>query len=369
MRFSIKTTFTFLCFGLLCPAGNAAAQPVAMPVTQVSPTTTSQPFRLGPPQSDGPLVVQASFKLHNINDIDDEAQTFEFEGVLTLKWRDPRQAFDPAAAGVDEKIYQGNFQFNEVSPSWFPQEVLVNGSGMYEKDGVVLRVEPDGTQTLIQTVDAVAKSEFNMRRFPYDRHRLEAVFELLGLDDSEVVLKAESEIVYPSGDTIRVPQWIFGSMGMSTRSRSASYAGRSGVSSAFVLRFDVERESFFIVRLVVFPLAVIALLSFSVFWMDRSSLGDRINVSFIGILTGVAYQIVMSDILPRISYFTLITAFLNISFLTMCATVIINLVVGAMDQKGRHDVGDGIDRRCRWIFPVVYFGLNLLATGIAFTFY
>ena len=65
----------------------------------------------------------------------------------------------------------------------------------------------------------------------------------------------------------------------------------------------------------------------------------------------------INDNLPNISYFTLIHGFLNLSFLTMCATVVINLVVGALDRRGKQEIGDCIDRRCRWIFPVTYFGL------------
>ena len=236
---------------------------------------------------------------------------------------------------------------------------------MYEKHGVVLRIQADGTSTLVETLNAVAEAELNMRRFPFDRQRLEAVFEVLGFDDSEVVLRAESETTSSVGDTVRFPQWTITGIGMSTRDRPAPYAGRRGVASAFVVSVDAQRESFFIIRLVFIPLVLIVLLSFSVFWMDRSSLGDRISVSFIGILVAVAYQIVLGDILPRISYFTLVHGVINLSFLTMCGTVVINLVVGAFDQKGKPEVGDRIDRRCRWIFPLTYFGLMLLELGVA----
>ena len=116
-------------------------------------------------------------------------------------------------------------------------------------------------------------------------------------------------------------------------------------------------------RLVIIPLVVIVLLSFMVFWMDRSSLGDRLSVSFIGILTGVAYQLVMSEQLPRISYVTLMHGFLSLSFLTMCATVVINLVVGTLDKRGQVALEDRIDRRCRWGFPLAYFGLLLVMRG------
>jgi hypothetical protein len=110
-------------------------------------------------------------------------------------------------------------------------------------------------------------------------------------------------------------------------------------------------------RLVVLPLGLMVILSWSVFWMERSSLGDRINVSFIGILTAVAYQIVVSEVLPHISYVTLMNGFLQLSFLVMCATVVVNLVVGSLDKRGEVAAGDRVDRRCRWIFPLVYFGL------------
>jgi len=115
-----------------------------------------EPFLLGPPKDDGPVVVRASFQVRDINDIDDEAETFEFGGVLKLTWHDERQAFDPAEAGVAEKIYQGAYQFNELSPAWYPQVVLVNESGLFEKHGVILRVQPDGTLTLVETVNAAA---------------------------------------------------------------------------------------------------------------------------------------------------------------------------------------------------------------------
>jgi len=77
----------------------------------------------------------------------------------------------------------------------------------------------------------------------------------------------------------------------------------------------------------------------------------------------------MSDHLPRISYVTLIHGFSTLSFLTMCATVVVNLVVGALDERGEHERGDRIDGRCRWGFPLAYLGLLLALVGVAVLFY
>lgn len=339
----------------------SGAQMVAAAPTAGAPSTStasSEPaYLLALPTQPRPVVVRARFDLHDINEVSDERETFEFTGTLTLEWQDLRQAFDPAVAGVDEKIFQGNYQFNELAAGWYPQVVLTNVSGLYQKTGVVLRVRPDGTSTLIETLNAEAETKFDMRRFPFDAQRLEAIFEVLGFDEDEVRLQVESDGVAWLAGEGHVPQWTITAATVSVRDRLAPQAGRLPGSSALLLRVDVQRQSWFARRLVVAPLVVIVLLSFSVFWMDRASLGDRVSVSFIGILTVVAYQLVTSEHLPRISYVTVIHGFLNVSFLTMCATVVINLVVGRLDQRGKSALGDRVDRICRWAFPVAYFGL------------
>jgi len=205
-----------------------------------------------------------------------------------------------------------------------------------------------------------------LRKFPFDGHHLEAIFEVLGFDKEEVILKVESKTVRSITRKARVPEWVVTGYRLSIRDRPSSHTGQQReVSSALVVGVEVLRKPFYIVRLIFIPLIIIVLLSFSVFWMDRSSLGDRVSVSFIGILTAVAYQLVVSDHLPRISYFTLIHGFLNLSLFIMCTTVVINLVVGSLDRKGKSELGDRLDRRCRWAFPFAYFGLLFIMYGVA----
>ena len=353
----------------MCCARIATAQGAADFDGASARTSTGAAFILGPPKTGGPAIVRASFQLRDLNDVDEEAETFEFEGVLTLSWRDERQAFDPAALGVDEKIYQGDYQFNEVFDGWFPQVILVNESGLYENSGVLLRVQPDGRLTLVATLNAAVETDLDLRRHPFDRQRVEAIFEVLGFDETEVELQAEPSTSGASASppsSVNLPQWKITDVQTFIRDRRASHHGESGVASTFVLSVELERQSFFMLRLVVLPLVLVVMLSWSVFWMDRSSLGDRLSVSFIGILTAVAYQIVVSEILPQISYVTLMNGFLNVSFIVMCASVVINLVVGSLDRSGRSATGDLIDRRCRWIFPLTYFGLVLLVVAAAF---
>ena len=363
-----------LCAAMLiaCYAHLAAAQPVAQPDQESARAPKTEWSLFGPPEVNGggPVVVRALFRLLNITGIDDDAETVAFSGVLGLVWKDPRQAFDPAQEGVSEKVYSGAYQFNELSPAWYPQIILGNASGQYEIRDVILRVQPDGTSMLNEAVDAVAKVNLNMRRYPFDSQRLEAVFYVLGFDAHRVLLQTTPGSVSVPSRVLTVPQWIL--QGVETSIvivNDVSTGGETHTRSSFVVALDMSRNSLFMLRLVVLPLMLIVILSWSVFWMDRSSLGDRMSVSFVGILTAVAYQITLADIIPKISYFTLMHTFLNISFLTMCGSVAINLVVGAADRRGDEQRGDRIDRRCRWIFPLAYFGLTALSLAVAFLFF
>jgi hypothetical protein len=89
------------------------------------------------------------------------------------------------------------------------------------------------------------------------------------------------------------------------------------------------------------------------------------DISFLGILTIVAYQIMITENLPRIDYMTLMSVFLYLSLLSMAAGVVVNLYVSHLDRQGRVTQGDNFDRRCRWVFPATYLGLNAVS-GIYF---
>lgn len=329
------------------------------------PTSFSQTVLLSPPPSDGPIVIHAGFQLLDINTIDDQAETFEFSGILTLRWKDPRQAFDPAVEGVKTKYFQGNYQFNELSPGWYPEVVLLNVAGTFEKSGVLFRVDSDGTSTLVESVNAVAKTRLNLRRYPFDRQQLKVGFAVLGYSDQELVMDA-----MPMADLdltkIRVPQWELQKVGNRVSKGSVTALQGAEGPSTFVIEIDLRRRFMFVMRLVVLPLFLVVALSWSVFWMGRSSIGDRMSVSFVALLTVVAYQIVLGDFLPRIAYLTIINLFLNFSFILVCATILFNLIIGELDRSGRTETGNRLDIRCRRIFPIAYIGLIALALLVGF---
>jgi len=312
----------------------------------------------GPPDGAGPVQVDIGFLLSNINAINEEDETFDFEGVLSMHWRDPRLAFDPAQTGYDQLFYQGSYQFNEVFSGWWPQVFLANEAGRFDREAVMLRITPQGDVYYTEEIDTVAKSLLQLRRFPFDRQQFYAIFEVLGFDRESVVLRADnadSGVWEDHRHRLNVPQWSEPTVSASVVEYDPLYMdGHDAPLTAFRLQVDMERDPWYMLRLVAIPVIVFVMLSWSVFWMDRSSVGDRMDISFIGILTVVAYQIMFSESLPKIAYLTVLMSFMIISFLAMCATVLVNLRVAALDNSGRHREGDRMDRRCRYLFPLGY---------------
>jgi hypothetical protein len=324
----------------------------------------------GPPTDDGPVVVDIGFHLSNINAIMEENETFDFEGVLSLHWKDARLAFDPAVTGYDQLYYQGDYQFSEVFNGWWPQVFLANEAGRFDREVVMVRITPDGDVYYTEEIDGIAKSQLKLARYPFDRQQLTAIFEVLGFEKQQVVLRADpasSGLWEDEHHQIRVPQWETPRFSTSIIEYDPTYVdGHDKSLTAFSMGVDIERNPWYTLRLVALPVMIFVFLSWSVFWMARSSVGDRMDISFIGILTVVAYQIMFSESLPKIAYITVLMSFMIISFLMMCAGVVINLRVAALDNSGRYAEGDLMDRRCRYLFPITYVLSSLVIGGIIY---
>jgi hypothetical protein len=316
---------------------------------------------LNPPAS--PTLIEVGFYLSDINNINEQQETFEFEGRLISTWRDPRLAFDPKIEGTDIKTYTGDFQFNEVFTGWWPQFVLANESGDFEKQSVVLKHRADGELHLIQEITAKAEMPMALQRFPFDRQSFQANFLVLGYEEDEIQLVADLDHTGRDNWGVQIAQWDIKSLDVRVNSFRPSLKGDlQPTYSQFSVYLDMERQPQFMLRIVVFPLALLCLLCASVFWMDHESLGDRMAISFTGLLTVVAYQFLVGGSLPTIAYFTLMDVFLYSTYAFVAGTIIINLTVDHLNRTGRQDVGDRLDEKCRWIFPSAFLGINTCIT-------
>ena len=216
----------------------------------------------------------------------------------------------------------------------------------------------------------MAEMPMQLRRFPFDRQAFEARFEVLGFRQGQVVLVPDPTTSGTEEDGVDIAQWKLEGLRVDARTEHARYGDdREGELSVLVATLDMARRPAHMLQIVVLPLTLLVVLTFSVFWMDRESLGDRMDISFIGILTVVAYQIIVSDATPGIAYFTLMSAFLYSTYIVLAVGVVENIVVARFDRTGRAAMGDRLDRVCRWLVPLAFVCANLLSAGYFFLRY
>jgi len=102
--------------------------------------------------------------------------------------------------------------------------------------------------------------------------------------------------------------------------------------------------------------------------LDDETASNRINISFIGILSVVAYYFVIQNNIPNISYLTLIDAFIITTFFFLAASVIVSLMVDKLNRAGNSERGDKIDAFSRWGFPSSYLFISVLIVVFFFIF-
>ena len=89
-----------------------------------------------------------------------------------------------------------------------------------------------------------------------------------------------------------------------------------------ILNFEIEikRQSFYYIAKVMTPIFVILLLSWGVFWIKPEEIESRLTISIICFLALVAYNFVIGDAIPKLSYLTWMDTYILLSYLVCACT-------------------------------------------------
>ncbi|MEM8769326.1 MAG: hypothetical protein AAGE43_17945 [Pseudomonadota bacterium] len=309
-----------------------------------------------------PLEVRIGFNLIDITAVREREETLEFEGAIYLFWNDPRLAYDPPGHEAPDdyswtpKItYQGDYAVKEEFPGWRPHVTLANGIGDRNRTNMAVGIWPDGTVAYYETFSARVETPMALRRFPFDVQELEVFFHPFVYQREELVLIPDDSLARTWQQNMGIAEWNRGPVSMAERAVEIAYFDdvRETVSE-FIVTIHLTRQPLHILTSIVFPMVLLVSLTWIVFWLDKESMTDRINITFIGILSVVAYYLVIQENVPRIDYLTLIDGFIIVTFLMLAAGVVLSVVTGKLDEKDQRTRSMKVDRICRWAFPLGY---------------
>ena len=315
----------------------------------------------------GPVVVDIGLYIHKISNVDVGFNTFFMEGFIDLVWCDSRLKFE-TNNDYKKHYYLEADAAKELEEIWWPDMTFVNEIGKRTTENQELVIESDGTVDYREKFAVNLTTNFDTRRFPFDKQILTAEIESFAWNSTTLEFHVETDLVGFSDD-FRIPEFEMKRIDEHVEIKQEP-RDRYPFSD-LVTEFYIQRNPRYYVVKVIIPLSMVVAISWSVFWMDCWELGDRMAISFTGILTAVAYQFVVADKLPSHVSDTFLDNFILLAFFNLIFTVIINILVHRGHTNGYCDEAIFIDKICRILFPIMFVigslslaGVQLLAGGI-----
>ena len=285
--------------------------------------------------------------LIDLFDIDSARKTFNADVVIVARWTDPRLAGRwPHSRAVD------------AGSVWQPRLQVVNQRRVERSMDREVEVLPDGTVLYRQRLSGDFSARLDLREFPLDRQRFAIQAVATGYTPEEVDLVPESAAGGRAAE-LSVSDWHIGQTELADADLTLPGAGRTLPGVA--LGFEGSRAlSYYVVQLML-PLVAIALMAWSVFWIDPTVVGTRMSVVVTTMLTLIAYRFMINSLVPRLAYLTRLDYFLLGATVLIVAAL---LAVSAGSYLVAHHRMTGVQRMDRWARAVYPSMLLLLVVGV-----
>jgi hypothetical protein len=290
------------------------------------------------PASASPTEISVGLVVADIMEISDLGQTISLDGVLHLRWRDPR------LIGVQGCRFP-------METLWHPEVQLLNAGELARRGALELQIGDDGQVVGRFRVSGSIVHPLHMPDFPFDSHELTLQIMSLVYDVEDVVLTVDEQRTFRRPE-LTIPDWRVGQVSAISAQADVPFSNRT--VSMYQFRIPVERLSSYYVYKIVIPLIMIVLMSCGVFWVDPKSLSPQMALAGTSMLTLITFQFTMNDLLPRISYLTQLDKFILSSSVLVFFALVEAVVTGYLASHDKPDFAKRVDSWSRIGFPTIF---------------
>ena len=301
-----------------------------------------------PGADDGPTRVSIGIWMVDISSIDSAQQSFTAEVALVLRWKDSR--FAHSGKGVMR------YPLEQV---WHPRVAIVNETNsVSRKFPDIVEVEPDGTVNYRQRYAGAFSQPLRLQSFPFDRQGFQLRFVAVRYRANEVQFVPDQDWIDNGlkqaggiAPSITLPDWTIENWS----TKSLGYALAPGFEySGYAFEFTAARNVSHYILKVMFPLVLIVIMSWSVFWLDPIHSNSQISIAITSMLTLIAYRFATDNQLPRLPYMTRLDAFILMGTALVFVSLIEVITTTILETNHRVRLSKTIDRWCRLIFPAIF---------------
>src|SRR5436190_22401169 len=296
----------------------------------------------------GPTEVSVGIWIVDISNIDSAQQSFTAEIALVLRWKDPRLAH--TGSGVVR------YPLEQV---WHPRVGIANETAsVIRKLPEWVEVEPDGTLIYRQRYAGAFTQPLRLQSFPFDRQTFRIQLVAVRYQSNEVMFVPDQIWIQDGlkgaggiSPSVTLPDWTIEKW--EVKPLVYALAPRHQYSS-YAFEFTAARNVSHYILKVMFPLVLIVIMSWAVFWMDPIHSNAQINIAITSMLTLIAYRFATDNQLPRLPYMTRLDAFILMGTVLIFFSLIEVITTTILETNHHAPLAKTIDRFCRVIFPVIF---------------
>lgn len=310
------------------------------------------PAPLRPEAEMGPTKISVGIWASDISKIDSAVQTLTASLFVGMRWHDARLAHP----GPGVKTYA-------LADIWHPELLVANDDGAVKRTlPEKAEVTSDGTVVYRQLFAGSFAQRLDLRAFPFDQHRFHALFLLVGYRPEEIQFVPDETLLAAGlrqgagiAETLTLADWKKDAPAAFTQ----SYHMAPGLQIAgYTFEFHATRLGQYYLLVVILPLLLIVMMSWTVFWIDPTNGGPQISVAVTSMLTLIAYRFAIGSEVPKLPYLTRLDAFILASSILVFLSLIEVMLTTKLATDNRIDLARTIDRRCRIFFPLTFIGAS-----------
>ena len=291
-----------------------------------------------------PSEIGIGLGLTDLSSIDDVNQTITLDALLTLQWTDHRL---DGAAGC---------RF-DPSAIWTPDIQLINSAATQARRPPQALVKPDGRVISTIRYAATIASTANISKFPFDERTIVLQLASLRYDKADLAIRVIPEWTGRLPE-VTIPDWTIGEPSATVTEINMPRVDRT--IPVFEFRIPASRLADYYIYKFVFPLCLIVMMSWAVFWVNPQKLSPQLQLAGTSMLTLIAYQFTVNELLPRVGYLTSMDQYVLSSSLLVFLALVEALITGRLAATGRAATAERLDRASRWLFPVAYLVIILV---------
>ena len=287
--------------------------------------------------------VEVKMVLLDVDEIDNVKQTFTANLATAMRWQDHSLA------------HQGPGSISKpLTDIWYPSVQILNQQRLVATFPKVVEILPDGTVVYRQRYWGNFSQPLELKSFPFDTQKLKVIVANVGFGMQSVRLLPSSDSGISEKFSMpdwTVTEWDFAAVDLPIEENDAPVKG-------MVFSLDVKRDTSYFKYKVIFPLVLIVMMSWMVFWIDPSLVATQISVSVTAMLTMIAYRFALAGLIPRLAFLTSLDFFVLVSTLAVFISMIEVLFTAHLATNDRLENARRVDRHARWVLPLIYIVLS-----------